>query len=746
MNWIKKPFALIGFSFFIACFIGCFLSQKQSVLLLFGFLLLSLVSLILCIKDERFRQLAAVFLCFSSALLLSVSVLEFKYNKALEAVGTKKQIEGTIVSEARTSGGSYIYIIKTERIGNKEINIKLRLSRKEPLYGELYDKVSFKADAVYTLESKDSKADSIFLGAYTYGEIKLLPAEARPVLYYISQAREYITESIKDRLPQKTSGLMTGLMLGDVSGIDSSLMDEVRKTGTAHILSVSGLHVSLWSMFVYQLLSRFKRRFASGLISILFVFFVVAVTGFSSAAIRAGLMLSVFYLGEMMSKKAEPINSLGFSLFVICFINPFAATDVSLLLSFSATSGILLSSGKINEYAAALKAKVKVRVIKIALGAACTVFLISLAAVVFTLPVSVFVFGGISFIAPLCNIITLIPTEAAMLLCGLAILLSPFAYLSRFLFFLANLLIDLFIEITGLLSKLSFAYISVSKTVLIIAAATLPICLLLRFALLRGKIQTYSERKVLRDKSLFKAFLASLMVLLLGINISYMADFNRLKIYVPDVGNSSAVIITLNGRAALIGCGGEYNVPNEISSRLYRENVRSLDLLLLPRANETESGHASEIIKKHSPKYLFASKSVDPVMFIHNEKIESKRSDSAKIFLWECVLIEYINNETLSCAKISFAGREVLISFTPSSEFNSGDGYSNADLLIARSAYPKSLKSYYFEQVILSADSYKLGTQKESQNNSKRPVLMTAADSGIEIGITNNSLSIKRGD
>jgi hypothetical protein len=133
-------------------------------------------------------------------------------------------------------------------------------------------------------------------------------------------------------------------------------------------------------------------------------------------------------------------------------------------------------------------------------------------------------------------------------------------------------------------------------------------------------------------------------------------------------------------------------------------------------------------------------------MFIHNEKIESKRSDSAKIFLWECVLIEYINNETLSCAKISFAGREVLISFTPSSEFNSGDGYSNADLLIARSAYPKSLKSYYFEQVILSADSYKLGTQKESQNNSKRPVLMTAADSGIEIGITNNSLSIKRGD
>ena len=45
------------------------------------------------------------------------------------------------------------------------------------------------------------------------------------------------------------------------------------------------------------------------------------------------------------------------------------------------------------------------------------------------------------------------------------------------------------------------------------------------------------------------------MVLLLGINISYMADFNRLKIYVPDVGNSSAVIITLNGRAALIGCG-----------------------------------------------------------------------------------------------------------------------------------------------------------------------------------------------
>ncbi|HOJ35557.1 MAG TPA: ComEC/Rec2 family competence protein [Clostridiales bacterium] len=721
---------------------------KQSVMLLFVSLLFSLAFTLLCFKNERLRTLAAVFLCFSSAILLTVSVAELKYNKALESVGSNKEIVGRVVNYEQSGGRNY-YIIKTELIDNEEKRVNLRLYSRTPIYAEVNDMVKFKADSVYKLGGSDTakrsyKADSLFLGAYTYGEITVKPAKTKTLFTSISKAREYIKDIIKTNFPEETEGLMTGIMLGDTSGIDSGLINEVRKTGAAHILSVSGLHVSLWSMFAYQLLTRLKRRTLSGIVSIAFVFFVVAVTGFSSAAIRAGIMLSLFYLGEIFNKNSEPINSLGFAAFVICFINPYTAADLSFLLSFFATLGILLAAGKTNEFAG--KIKIKLKSLKRLVSGIVTAFCISLAAVLFTMPVSVLAFGGISFIAPLSNIISILPTEAAMLFCGLAIISSPIKFLSSALYYIASFLLDCFILINSLFAKLPFAYINISKGVLAAAASAFPICLLFLKLLDREKNLSLLDKKNKNMRNILRAFLASIMVLLLGVNISYFSDFNKLKIYVPDAGNSTAVILTLNGRAAIIGCGGEYNVPYEINGRLYRENIYSLDLLVLPRDKETEIGFAPKVIKEHTPKTLIASKSVDPVLFMHNKNIDSQQSDTAKIVLWGSVVLEYINNDSLSCARISFAGKAVLICFTPSSDFTGFESFSDADILIARSAYPESLRNKVFERVIISADSYKIGSEKKFEKNSKNPVLLTASDSGVEISIKNKAFSIKTGD
>ena len=86
---------------------------------------------------------------------------------------------------------------------------------------------------------------------------------------------------------------------------------------------------------------RLPKRFAAGL-TMAGVLCFMALTGFVPSVMRSGIML-LFYLGsQVMRRNADSINSLGLAVFLLGLANPYAAADTGLLLSFSATLGLLL--------------------------------------------------------------------------------------------------------------------------------------------------------------------------------------------------------------------------------------------------------------------------------------------------------------------------------------------------------------------------------------------------------------------
>ena len=97
---------------------------------------------------------------------------------------------------------------------------------------------------------------------------------------------------------------------------------------------MSGLHLSLWSMLIFSVLK--KLRVGERAASIIAAFGVVGfmlVAGLTYSVLRSGIMMLVFLLGNVIMKKRDSLNSLGFSIAVIALVNPFAVGSAGLELS-----------------------------------------------------------------------------------------------------------------------------------------------------------------------------------------------------------------------------------------------------------------------------------------------------------------------------------------------------------------------------------------------------------------------------
>ena len=154
--------------------------------------------------------------------------------------------------------------------------------------------------------------------------------------------------SLYEQLPEREAGLAVGVLLGDKSGISEAIKEDFRTDGVSHLLAVSGLHMAA----VCQLLLFFFRKILHFPEKLCFLFSMVgiiafmAITGFAPSVMRSGIMYLIYLAGLIVSRQADSLNSLGAAVFLMCLVNPYAAADIGLLLSFSATAALILFSGK----------------------------------------------------------------------------------------------------------------------------------------------------------------------------------------------------------------------------------------------------------------------------------------------------------------------------------------------------------------------------------------------------------------
>ena len=203
---------------------------------------------------------------------------------------------------------------------------------------------------------------------------------------------------------------------------------------------------------------------------------------------------------------------------------------------------------------------------------------------------------------------------------------------------------------TALLSKLPFASVSLEP-----GAPAL---------WLAGSAVLFAIVLLDRNRTKHLARLAALccaFALLAGIFSDTLMGRNLTAITLADVGNGTAIVLTRGRRAAVIGCGGDYDAAAQVAAVLQSQNIDALDLLFLPRAAQTEASAAGQLLETVPAKTVVCAETVHELP----DGTHVIAAGAGRVRLWGDVTLEYITQGTLSCALLEIGTQRFFLSFCP---------------------------------------------------------------------------------
>ena len=244
----------------------------------------------------------------------------------------------------------------------------------------------------------------------------ILPAKGHPIPLQVRLYRRLADAGLSgDELA--TTGALT---LGYKDDIDPEVRRHFQVSGAAHVLAVSGLHTGILYGLVLWLLTlggrfkplyenRFGRCAISGVV-IAVMWGYAWLTGMTPSVVRAVTMVTIFEVGRMVYRQAFSLNTIAAAAVLILAVRPTDLWSVSFQLSFAATTAIVSLTPTLP-----LKEGLFRRVGLYVLG----ILVVSLAAQIGTLPITMYYFGQISCYFLLTNLIVL-PLATLLVPCGLA--------------------------------------------------------------------------------------------------------------------------------------------------------------------------------------------------------------------------------------------------------------------------------------------------------------------------------------
>ena len=442
-------------------------------------------------------------------------------------------------------------------------------------------------------------AKGIFLTAKGYGELSVHRPKQLPLACVPAVLAHHLKQSIDRAFPEDAAPLVKAVVTGNRDGLSDGFTSSLQRTGLAHTVAVSGMHLACLAGFLALLLGRGSRRCALVSLPILFLFTLIA--GSTPSVVRAAVMVAMLQLAPLVGRQRDSFTSLAFALFILLVHNPFCAASVSLQLSFTAVAGILLFSGGLQErmlpvFRLKRAGKNPLRwlwngLVRFVVSTIATTF----GALVFTTPLTAFYFGRVSLIAPVSNLLTLwaitvvftggIAVGALGLIFPTAALFAaqPVTMVVRYL----NMVIEF-------LGKIPLASIPATNNYYLI-------WLLFVYAALTA-ILLLKGKKKLRIPSVAAAVTLAVAVLLTNL------DFHAgdMSVRVLDVGQGQCVLIRSGTHLAMVDCGGDsYENAGDIAADCIQALGRSdLDLLVVSHYHADHANGIPELLDRIDVKEI----------------------------------------------------------------------------------------------------------------------------------------------
>jgi len=243
-------------------------------------------------------------------------------------------------------------------------------------------------------------------------EIKILDSgQGFKPLEWVYSLRNGLSQTLAEVLPEPQASLAQGIILGIRYNIPASVRADFAHTGTAHLLAISGLHLSIVAGILLSIgIWLFgKRRYTYIWLALGTIWLYALITGMHPPVVRGAIMASLFLSAELLGRQRTAITSLAFAAAIMVGINPQILWTASFQLSFLAMAGLIfLAPPLMTQGRKAVKTTIGEQGVGVSLANIITdSFSVTLAAIIAVWPVVAYYFGIVSFVAPLATLLAL---------------------------------------------------------------------------------------------------------------------------------------------------------------------------------------------------------------------------------------------------------------------------------------------------------------------------------------------------
>lgn len=597
---MRRPLLGIGLVFFLSTAAALLFGFNFSVAVGLFLLLCSLLSLLLV---RRFRRETACMLLAAAIAMGLCALREARQLMPLTALdGHTVYLQGR-VTEIRYYASRARYLLDARIPLQGGGQIKTRLPVYTPthlptaLNEELCGYVSLQLLETSGKYRWQNLSEGIVLSGsfqeepeiHFGGQVQKTPG------YLITALRQYLVRQNERLLPPDAAAIINAMLLGDKQSLSEDVLLDFRRAGILHLMAVSGFHVALIAALVLRALGMvgLSRR-ASALLSIPFIALFVALAGFTSSAVRAGLMTGLAMTAMALHKQYDPPSALGFAMLAECIFDPYAALSTGFLLSFLACMGILFAGPKICSWlVGGKKAPENAGGWGRLIWAAVQAIGVSLAASLFTLPVQIYLFDTVSLLAPLASALAMPAATLGLWLAVLSLLVGaiPFLFpLAKLLSLLTALFARLTAGVAALFSALPFSVLPVRYEFIQWLVLLAYLCALI--LALRHAPKSLCRLCALLAAGVFAAGLVSAKLL--------YRDTVQLTVF---SGMDTAVLIR-DDQAAVIGFPKSAYQERVVASYLRDLQIRSVELALCTGVDNEEAAGTPALFREYPPRQV----------------------------------------------------------------------------------------------------------------------------------------------
>jgi competence protein ComEC len=428
--------------FFVAIMLGLGAAKFSDTRMDVSFLLLSVLIVPCVINKRSIGMLAAVFLCgfvggwWRGGVFLQKVAAYTMYEDVKVAVRVRADTSGVYGKNSQLEfEATHIELLQPQ---------ELSLPGKMTISG--YGENSILRGDTVLVEGKLYKRRGSKIAGISYGKIEAIQRSSSA----LEALRRNFLAGLATSLPEPHDQFAAGLLVGQRSELDEDVTSTLRTVGLSHIIAVSGYNLTILAEFARKRFGK-KSQFRKAFFSICFVLGFVAVAGSSASISRAAMVSLLTIIAAYYGRSFKPHMLLLFVASITAVLNPLNIwSDVGWYLSFLAFFGVLIIAPIWTKRL--YKQKEPKLIAKLVIE--------TVAAQIATLPLILFLFGELSTVSLLANVLVVPFVPLAMLLsfvAGLAGMLAPtYALL---LGWPARVLLDFMLSVSAVLARIPHAFV-----------------------------------------------------------------------------------------------------------------------------------------------------------------------------------------------------------------------------------------------------------------------------------------------